>query len=107
MAAVSPRRVSDDRKSAPRSNALARIFIRHRSGWNGGLRDFNAPGRSIGYSARRVLSPVRLRLALPSLFFRTGSPKDRSSCRIPTRSLARGRGIFAVGVVLHSKENVL
>jgi len=56
-------------------------------------------GRSIGYSACRVLSPVRLRLGPPSLFFRTGSPKDRSSCRIPTRSLAHGRGIFAVGTL--------
>ncbi|MEG4838268.1 hypothetical protein [Microcoleus sp. B9-D4] len=38
-------KISDDRKS---------IFIRDRRRWNGGLRDFNAPGRSIGYSAHRL-----------------------------------------------------
>jgi putative transposase len=34
------------------------VFTYHRSGWNGRLRDFNAPGRSIGHSVRRALSCI-------------------------------------------------
>jgi hypothetical protein len=56
-------------------------------------------GRSIWYSTRAAFSPVRLRFDPPSLLFRTSTPLDQNSCRIPTPKLAHRRGIFAAGTL--------
>jgi putative transposase len=48
----------DANLEAARSVRHRSVFTYHRSGWNGRLRDFNAPGLTIGYSVRRALSPA-------------------------------------------------